>query len=75
MALFSAFFSFNSPRCLHSRPLAGVCWLREGVFLPVAAGLLCARAGGGGGRCQGRASFRRAFLAAHPTHLLGWLFR
>ena len=29
MALFSAFFSFNSPRCLHSRPLAGVCWLRE----------------------------------------------
>lgn len=49
MALFSAFFGFDSPRCLHSRPSAGVCWLRGRVLLPVAAGLPSARAGGGGG--------------------------
>ena len=71
MALLSAFFGFDSPRCLRW-PSAGVCWLRGGSsclrqrVCPVPG-----QAGAGG--CRGRASFPRAFLAAHPTHLLGWL--
>ena len=46
MALFSAFFSFNSTRCPHSQPLAGVCWLRERA----PPGRSSAGAGGGDAR-------------------------
>ena len=43
MALLSAFFGFDSPRCLRW-PSAGVCWLRGG---PPACG-------SGSAQCQGR---------------------